>query len=127
LTAVFILLTIGFAQEVEGVQTSWPYLTSTFLYYITSEKIVCDDVIEHLPVTISQNMFVLSSEKLDSFKKEAKVFKFLKRISFSEHSQNIEQMDGIILLRLFGISRPRNVVKNFLDVSCLKFWLWFWL
>ena len=49
LTAVFILLTVGFAQEVEGVNTSWPYLSVTFLYYMTSEKIICDDVIEHIP------------------------------------------------------------------------------
>lgn len=91
LTAVFILLTIGFAQEVEGVQTSWPYLTSTFLYYITSEKIVCDDVIEHLPVTISQNMFVLSSERLYSFlKKKQKFSNFLNELAF----RNILRTDG---------------------------------
>ena len=47
---MFILLTVGFAQEVEGVHTSWPYLAATFLFYLTSEKIVCDDLAERLPV-----------------------------------------------------------------------------
>jgi hypothetical protein len=50
LTAVFMLLTIGFAQEVEGVQTSWPYLSATFLFYLTNEKIVCEDLAEYLPI-----------------------------------------------------------------------------
>jgi hypothetical protein len=34
---------------VEGVHTSWPYLSATFFYYLTNEQIVCQDLAEHMP------------------------------------------------------------------------------
>ena len=42
LTMVFILLTLIFAQEVQGVQTSMPYLISTFAFYLTQDDLFID-------------------------------------------------------------------------------------
>ena len=36
---VFILLTIIFAQEVQGVHTSIPYLTCTFIFYLIQDDL----------------------------------------------------------------------------------------
>ena len=39
LTMVFILLTIIFAKEVQGVQTSLPYLLCTFCFYLIQDEL----------------------------------------------------------------------------------------
>ena len=39
LTVVFIVLTIAFAQEVEGVKTTWAFLASTAAFYLTTDAI----------------------------------------------------------------------------------------
>lgn len=39
LTMVFILLTIIFAQEVQGVHTSIPYLSCTFIFYLIQDDL----------------------------------------------------------------------------------------
>ena len=39
---VFILLTLIFAQEVQGVKTSIPYLISTFAFYLTQDDLFID-------------------------------------------------------------------------------------
>ncbi len=42
LTAVFILLTIGFAQEVQDVHTSISYITATAVFYLTTDPLFID-------------------------------------------------------------------------------------
>lgn len=42
LTLVFILLTIGFAQEIQGVKTSLPYLASTLAFYLATDPLFVD-------------------------------------------------------------------------------------
>ena len=39
LTIVFIVLTIVFTQELQGVKTTLPYLTTTAIYYLTTEPL----------------------------------------------------------------------------------------
>ena len=39
LTLVFILLTILFTQELQGVKTTLPYLLATSFYYLTTEPL----------------------------------------------------------------------------------------
>ena len=39
LTVVFMVLTIAFAQEVEGVKTTWAFLASTAAFYLTTDAI----------------------------------------------------------------------------------------
>lgn len=39
LTLVFILLTILFTQELQGVKTTFPYLLATSVYYLTTEPL----------------------------------------------------------------------------------------
>ena len=41
LTLVFILLTILFTQELQGVKTTLPYLLATSVYYLTTGKVSC--------------------------------------------------------------------------------------
>ena len=39
LTVVFIVLTIAFTQEVQGVKTTLPYIASTFAFYLTTDAL----------------------------------------------------------------------------------------
>ena len=39
MTVVFIVLTIGFAQELQGVTTTMPYLASTLSFYLVTDAL----------------------------------------------------------------------------------------
>ena len=39
LTVVFIVLTVAFTQEVQGVKTTLPYIASTFAFYLTTDAL----------------------------------------------------------------------------------------
>lgn len=46
LTAVFIVLTVAFAQEVQGVRTSGPYLLATVAFYLTTDKLFAQEFVQ---------------------------------------------------------------------------------